>query len=883
MNWFYRLFHKSRNEAQLDKELRFHLERQIAGYIAAGMSAEEARRRARLEFGGLERVKDEVRDTRSTHLLETLLQDIRYAFRMLGKNLGFTLAAAITLALGIGSNTAIFSIVNASILRPLPYKDSSRIVSVHSHTAMFPAFSLGITWPDFQQIHTQAASLGQSAAYTNAEKTLTGKDNPVILNVADVSDGFFEELGVTAAAGRLFNEQDQIPGQGRVVVLSDSFWRTRFGADPSALGSSLILDKEPYTVVGIAPRGFSFPEESDAWLPLSLASDLAQSHTFFAISFIGKLRQGERMEHLRAELDTIAQRTTKDVPELSGGYGLSAEPLLEGRIANMRTAYLVLLGAAALVLLISCANLASLLLARGSGRQREMALRAALGASRGRLLRQGLVESCLLALLGGGLGILLAAQGVSLFRAVAPANTPRLAEISVDSSLLWVSLITSLAAGVLFGLVPARRAARMDPNDALKEGSGINLGAARSARQSRLGDALVVMEVALAFVLIVGSTLMTQTVSRLLHQELGFRTDHLLSFELPRPSTWDPTGQSDAEKRKMEQFKNIVGLVQHVPGVAAVTASGHGLLTGMTQMESNLQVDAAIPARPGVTRNAKVRYVFPSYFQVLGIPLLRGREFTERDAGNADPVVVVNETMAREYWGNLEVLGKRLSTNTDEKGKTIWNQVIGVVADTRDVRLRVNPAPTYFRCSLQGGSNSITLLVRTLADPDAFAGTISRQIWSSYPDQPVTHVKTISRTISESIGDERLRSILLLVFAGIGFALALVGVYGVISYSVAQRVQEIGIRMTLGAAPADVLRMILRQGLLPVAAGVVIGAAAALALARAIASQFYGVQPTDPATFLGAAMLVLLVASLACGIPAHRATRVDPLVALRYE
>lgn len=883
MHWFTRLFRRQQSERQLDSELRFHLEQQIADHVAAGMTPEEARRHARLEFGGLEPIKEECRESRRGSFLETLVQDVRYGSRVLRKNPGFTIAAAITLALGIGANTAIFSIVNAVILRPLPYKDSSRIVALTSHTPMFPTFSLGLTWPDFQQIRSQASSLEQSAVYTNAEKTLTGKGDPIILTVANVSDGFFEQLGAISEWGRLFNEQDHKPGQGHVAILSDTLWRTRFGGDPAVLGQTLILDKEPYTVVGVASRGLAFPEKTEAWLPLSLAPELAHSHTFFMLSFLGKLRQGQRMEKLKAELDTIAQRTVKDNSELSAGYSFSAQPLLERSIANTRSAYLVLLGAATLVLLISCANLASLLLARGSGRRREMALRAALGASRGRLFRQGLVESFLLALLGGGLGIILAAQGVRLFRVLAPPDTPRLAEISVDFTLLWASLVISLVAGVLFGLVPARRAARMDPNDALKEGSGTNLGAARSVRQSRLGDALVVLEVALAFVLLVGSTLMTLTLSHLLHQNPGFRTDHLLTFDLPQSSTWDPDGQSAGAKKQAEQFKNLVEQVQRVPGVAAVTASDHGVLSGMQMMHSNLQVDGALPLASKEERHASARYVYPSYFQTLGIPLVRGREFTYRDRADTAAVVLVNEAMARTYWGTLDVLGRRISVSTDGKGKPLWNEVVGVVADAREINLRSRGSPVYFLSLLQGGTGSIHLLVRTLTDPQALSGAISHQIWSSYPDQPVTHIMTMTRTISESVGDERLRSILLIIFAGIGFALALVGVYGVISYSVARRVPEIGIRMTLGAAPADVLRMTLRQGLWPVVFGILFGAAGAFGFTRVIASQLYGVQPADPATFLGSAALLLFVAALACSIPARRAARVDPLVALRYE
>jgi predicted permease len=882
MHWFRRLLQKEKSESQLRDELQFHLEQQVADYIASGMTPPEARRRANLDFGGLEPTKESVRQSRRGHLIETIAQDVRFAVRMLRKNLGFTIAGTLTLALGIGANTAIFSIVNATILRPLPYKDSSRIYTISSHPAMFPTLSVGLSWMDLQQIRSQASSLEQLAAYSGGPITMTQKGDPTILEAINVSDGFFEELGATAQLGRLFTEQDQVLGQEHVAVLTDSFWRRRFAAQPSAIGQTIILDKIPYLIVGVASRDFAFPEKTELWTPLAPSPADKQNRMFFMLQVLGKLRRGERAEKLNAELDTIAQRIVKEVPALSAGYSFSAKSLLEERVGDSRKGFLILLGATTLVLLISCANLASLLLARGSGRLREMALRAALGASRARLLRQGLVESCILGLLGGSLGIVFAAAGVSLFRALAPPATPRLSEISLDSTLLWCSLVTSLISGVLFGLVPAHRAARMNPNEALKEGTGANLGAARSSRQSRLGEALVVIEVALAVVLIVGSTLMTLSLSRLLHQNLGFRSDHLLTFDLPQ----SPLSDSDAAasvKKQTEQFKSILELVQRIPGVSAVTGSDHGVLQGMMMMQSNLIVDGSIPSRAGETRPAGARYIFPSYFQVLGIPMVRGREFNERDSGKSQPAIIVNEAMARQYWGTLDVLGKRISYSQDDNGKPVWSEVIGVVSDSRDVRLRSRPSAGYFLSFLQGGTGSIHLLVRTLADPETLSSTISRQIWSTYPDQPVSHLSTMSQIISESLGDERMRTILLTVFAAIGFTLALVGVYGVISYSVARRNQEIGIRMALGATSPDVLRMILRQGLFPVMIGIVSGAAVALALSRLIASQFYGIQPTDPPTFLGAAAFVLIVASLACFLPARRATRIDPLAALRYE
>ena len=885
MHWLSRFFQKRESERQLDAELRFHLEKQVADYVASGMAPEEARRRANLSFGAVEAVKERSREARRASFIETLLQDIRYGVRILRKNPGFTLAAALTLALGIGANTAIFSIVNAIVLRPLPYKDSARIVQITTHTAMFPTFDLGLSWVSLDGIRSQVPAIEQTAGYISRDKTLTGTAEPTILNTAQITDGFFEELGGTAQAGRLFTQDEFKTGQDHELVLSDALWRTRFGADQNVLGRTLVLDGEPYRVVGVAAPKFSFPESEQAWLPLAARAADLRNPTFFMLQTICKVRPEEKPEKLNAELDAVAKQSMKDFPVLGEGLSLSAKPLLSRSIRGSRDAFLMLLAASAFVLLIACANLASLLLARGSGRQREMALRAALGASPARLLRQGLVESCLLGLLGGAVGIVLAAEGVQLFQAIAPVDTPRLSEISVDSTLLWFSLATSVIAGILFGLVPARRASRMDPNEALKEGAGTNLGGARSARQSRLGSALVTMEVALAFVLLVGSVLMTLTLSRLLHQDPGFRTDHLLSFDLPQPPVTDTADAEATMKKQSVRLREMVEKIQKVPGVAEATASDHGVLSGMIMMESDLLVDGAIPASKNETRTANARYIYPGYFHTMAIPVLRGREFSERDTTSekAPGGVVVNAAMAREYWGTLDVVGKRLSASKDDKGERQWNEVIGVAADAREVHLREAPSPTYFFSILQGGTGSMHVLVRTHTDAEALASTISRQIWAAYPDQPVTHMMTMTQNISESVGNERLRSVLLVVFAGIGFALALVGVYGVISYSVARRVQEIGIRMALGASPRDVLRMVIGQGLLPVAAGVVIGAAASFGLTRLVASQLYGVKPTDPATFFGATALILVVAVLACCIPARRAMRVDPIVALRYE
>jgi predicted permease len=877
------LFGRARRERELAEELDAHVSLHIEENLRTGMSAEEARRAALVRLGGIEQTKEAYRERRGLPFLETLWQDLRFAARMLRKNPGFTTVAVLTLALGIGANTAIFSIVHSTLLRPLPYKDSGRLVTFVTKSAMFPQFSLGLSWPAFEELRTHAGSLEKTAATWSGERTLTRTGAPVVLNVTQVSDGFFDVFGTHAERGRLLTDQDHKPFPNRIAVISYNLWRTRFGADPALVGRSLILDDQTYTVVGVADKDFAFPEKTDVWLPLSLTPENERSNTLFRLGVFGKLREGETLQSLKAEVTSIAsrlaQQMVKEQPNLRGGYQIVSQTLLNSFVEDSRTGYLVLLAAATLVLMIACANLTSLLLVRGWGRHPEMAVRAALGASASRLRRQCLVESCLLALLGGAVGIALSAGGVEVFRAIAPPETARLSEVSVDSTLLLFALASSLVSGMVFGLAPAQRAARMAPNEALKQA-----GSRSVSGRTPLGNALVVAEVALAFVLLIASTLMVRTLGNLLHQNPGFQMDHLLTLELPQIA--------DAEKVRLPddrlttgtlRLRELLAEIGRLPGVEGVAASDHSVLGGLAFSNAGLRLEGALPGNASIGEGVIERSLSPGYFQLLKIPLLRGRDFNDHDMRGSQSVAIINETMARKYWGTLDVVGKRMRSSKDAKANSEWMGIIGVVADTRDIMIQNEPEAEFFVPLFQQGADSHFLLVRTQTNPDALANTICRQIWSANPDQPVMHVSTMTATIAQSVGDQRMHTMLLGIFAAIGLTLAPLGVYGVVSYSVARRTQEIGVRVALGAGRADVLRMVLRQGLTLVAIGAVIGVAGAIGAVRAIASELYGVTPTDPWTYAGSVGLILVVGCLACWIPARRAMSVDPMIALRHD
>lgn len=879
-SWTRATLRRSKLESDMDEELRFHMEVYAEDLVRSGIRREEAFRRARLEFGGVERTKEECRRERRVHFGDELLQDLRYAARLMRNGPGFTAVAMLTLTLGIGATTAIFSIVNAVIFKPLPYKDSSRLVTFYTHTTMFPSLRLNLTWPAFEALRTQAGGLEEIAACWQADKTLIGGKQADELSVAAVSSEFFEQVGTRAALGRLLSEHDQAVNDNHVAVLTYKLWRTSFAEDPGVLGRQLILDNQTYTIVGVAAKGFEFPGSVELWIPISLPPEVQRDPTFFAFEVVGKLRKGAGIQSLKPQLAAIAGRLGQQVaaekPDLAGEYKITAENLLEVEVGYARSGFLVLLAAASLVLLIACANLTSLLLARGWNRHREMAMRTALGASPARLKRQCLVEGCLLAFFGGVGGIAVALGGVHLFRAIAPEDTPRLNEISADWTILWFALACAVVSGVISGLAPARRAARVPPNELLKQATGVT-------GTSRFGKGLVVAEVALAFVLLTGAMLLVQTLTHLLYQNPGFRTDHLLTFELPQPPELPGKDLEARATNQIARMKEILTQVKSLPGITDAVASDHGVLNGMRFSHAGLKLEGSLPGKSVISEGIASRYVSPEYFHLLGVAVLRGREFTENDALGKQPVFVVNEAMARNFWGTVDALGKRISASQDANGKPIWGEIVGVVSNIRDLRIYVEAPPEYFLPLFQGAVASHHLVVRTSTNPEAQVATVATRIWSRFPDQAVIKVSTITATIAKSVGRQRTHTILLGIFASLGLVLALLGVYGVVSYSVARRTQEIGVRAALGASRPDLMGMVLREGLALVALGTFIGAAVAAAVVRVIAGELYGVQPSDPWTYLGATILMLTVGFMACVVPARRAMQVDPMVALRYE
>ena len=808
--------------------------------------------------------------------MRTLWHDVRYGARMLVRSPGFTAVAVLALALGIGANTAIFSVVKAVLLNPLPYPDSDRLVWIRETNPASGILDEPASAPNFNDWRTQSQSFEALAAFSGAAMTLTGEGEPERLTGVATSANFFQVLGVAPALGRGFSPEEEAAGKNRVVVISHGLWQRHFGARPEAIGRTLTLNGNPHTVVGVAPPDFKNPVRGqrapELWVPIAFNFEPTQRRSDY-LSVVGRLKPGTTIEQARADLGAVAARLAQEYPATNTGWGVKVVPLHERVVGDVRPALWVLMGVVGFLLLIACANVANLLLARSAARRQEIAVRSALGARRGRLVRQFLTESLMLSVVGGGLGLLLAAWGVELLVALSPGNIPRLDEVGLDSRVLLFTSAVSVATGVLFGLLPALQASKTDLSESLKEGGGRGSTAGRGA--GRLRNSLVVSEIAITVVLLAGAGLMIRSFLSIQSVDPGFRPERILTFNFGLPS---------AKYREDPQltafFEQFVARAAQLHGVErAALASALPLAGGADVLAFSIEGRPAPP--PEVVQDAEFTSITPDYFDVMGIPLVRGRKFTERDREGAPEVVIVNETMARRYWPNEDPLGKRINLGNPEQSP--WRTVVGVIGDVRRGGLDKEPYPQMHAPLAQAPYNTVAFVARTSGDPLALVPAVRRELAEQDRDLPLSSVRTMEQVLADSVARRRFQMLLIASFASIGLLLAGVGIYGVISYSVAQRRHEIGVRMALGARAPDILRLVVGQGLGLALAGVGVGLLAAFALTRVLASMLYGVSTTDPVTFVGVALLLAGVALLASYIPARRATKVDPMVALRYE
>ena len=819
-----------------------------------------------------------------------MYQDLRYGVRMLLKHRGFTAVAVLTLALGIGANTAIFSVVNAVLLRPLQYEDPDQLVFIYDFAPGFFIPKLGLMEAEFLRLRAQARSLERVAAYAPTTFTFTGAGEPERVSSGRASGDFFPALGVTLQFGRTFELEEEPEGRRNVVILSHAFWQRKYAADPGVLGQALTLDGRSYTIVGVLPQGFKSPLELQSdqaielWAPpgYSLANPCC-SHN---LNVVARLREGQTVRQAQSEIAGIMAGVRSDYPEVypkEWSKETLIKPLQQEIVGDLSRALWVLLAAVGLVLLIACANVANLMLARSEMRASEIAIRTALGAGSARIVRQLLVESSLLAMVGGGAGLLLARWGLSLLPALGAEHLPRLQEIALDYQTLGFTLVMSLLTGVVFGLAPAFHAVKFDLNTALKEGGRAS---ASSKGLSRLRNALVIAEVALSLVLLTGAGLLMRSFWRLQQVDTGFRSEQLLTLRLFSPASTYPNALQIAAF-----YEKLLERVRSLPGVEHAAAAS-GVPIGSRNAATFFQIEGQ-PAERITDKAAEFRVVTPGYFRTLGVRLVRGRFLEDSDQQQTVPVAVVNETMARAYWPNEDPLGRRLRLldSDPERARTVFMSVVGVVADMKNSSLTDAAANEVFVPLRQraaavagmGDAQQMTLAVRTSGEPQQLIKSIRQEVWALDPDIPITDVQTMEQILETVTVQRRFNTILLGIFAAVALLLASVGIYGVLAYSVTQRRHEIGIRMALGAQTRDVRRLVIGHGMKLAFVGVVIGLVGALALTRLMENLLFGIGAADPATFVAVLLLLPIVALVACYVPARRATNVDPMVALRHE
>ena len=813
--------------------------------------------------------------------MSQLFQDLRYSLRLLLKHRGFTAVAVLSLALGIGANTAIFSLVNAVLFRPLGFHEPDRLVMAWED-ASYAGFPRNTPAPaNFADWRAQNQVFEGMAALDSRGFNLTGDQDPQKIMAFAVTANFFPLLGVKPALGRTFLDEEDKPGANKVAVISNNLWQSRFGGDPGIIGREILLDNEKYQVIGVMPAGFQFLQSYiNIWVPTAFTQEELARRGSHYLTVVARMKPGISLDQANTDIQRIQQQIARDYPNDAGRISAYVIPLREQLVGDVRRPLLVLLVAVGFVLLIACANVANLLLARAADRDKEIAIRAALGAGRGRIVRQFLAESILLSLGGAIVGLLFASWSLSFLRQMVPAEMTLSIKLGIDLEVLGYTLLVSLITGVIFGLAPALQAARVDLNEALKQAGGRS---AMGTGSNRLRNGLVVAETALALVLLTGAGLMIQTCFKLLNQYFGLQPQNLLTVR-----TALPLGKYAQHQKRVAFYDQVLERVKSLPGVVSVgyttsvPLAWKGGTSGFSVEGRSLQEMKA----QGASYDANHRQISADYFKTVGIQLRQGRYFNEGDNTQTMPVAVINETMAKEYWPNEDALGKRfkLGDPTDDRP---WMTVVGIVADVRQNGINIPvKAEMYFpyrQIRYNPFLSPRDLVVRTTADPMNLVAAIRRAVRAVDPDQPVSSVDTMSKILDQETTPQRLGMTLLSVFAGLALILALLGIYGVLSYSVVQQTAEMGVRLALGAQTGDVIGLVMKKGMSLVLLGVLIGLAGSFALTRLMSGLLYGVSATDPLTFTINTLLLVIMASLACYLPARRASKVDPIIALRYE
>ena len=880
------LFSFRRVEGDLDQEVHSHLEMLTEENIRSGMQPKDARRAARIELGGIEQVKEQVREERLGNWLPSVISDCRYGVRQLRKNPSFTAVAVLTLALGIGATTSIFSVVYGVLLRPLPYPDPNRIMAVFEVTS--EGRPSRVADPNFDDFRDQSRSFQAIAKYNDNVASVSGASQPTRTTVAGVSPDFLKVFGIQPILGRDFDASDAKKGAGPTVLVSYGYWKQQLGSPRDLSQSHLKIDSAVFSVIGVLPAGFRFPADVDLWLPADLDGE-NPSRTSHNYNAAGRLRDGVTVEQADQDISVIARRI-HDTSSEQGDYLLKdgiVLPLQDSITGKARTALLVLLGAVGFLLLVACANVANLLLAQASVRERELAIRSALGAARGRLIRQFLTEAFLLSLGGGGLGVLGALWGVAGLVALAPANLPRLESVSISIPVLVFAFLLSTAIAAGLGAFTAARATSGDLREGLVEGAR---GQAGSQGSQRVGRVIVVAQIAITLVLVVGAGLFGRSLMKVLEVNPGFRVDKIVTMDVSLPWVDDP-------KAKAGQgifFSNLIERLKQIPGVRKVGATSGlpmnqdgGLPDGMFLLMAENEIPKAMDGFGALLQQkerigiADFCVATDGYFQVLGIPLIRGRIFDERDGANSPHVAVISEALARDRWPNQDPLGHTIEFGNMD-GDLRLLTIVGIVGDIHEYGLDTPPRPTVYVNLFQRPRAATTLTMLSDADTRLVASAARGILQDLNPEIPA-RFRTFSQVYSASLGSRRFNVILIGFFGITALLLATTGVFGVMAYSVSRRTREIGVRVALGAATGDVLKMILDQGLRTIFIGVAIGITGSLVLTRTVESMLFGVTATDPLTFGGVTLLVVGAALMACYIPARRATKVDPMVALRYE